>query len=250
MYRRRVPIVELAKLMTLMPDYSTTYDPDQDFDRWYTIATAASIQSRLSSTDGVLELGCATGLMTELLAPFSSEIVGVDRSREYLDRARQRNIPNATFHEADIVDFGDGRHFDHVVATNVLHEVPDAELFLSRCLTHLAPRGRLHVSLQNPYSIHRLAGFEMGLIDDVLAISERGMQFDTLRMMDRSSLEEVFARAGFRIVSHEGVMLKPAPNAQMALLPDEVLHGFIAVAKHFPDHSAMNYFELEVVTDA
>ena len=66
-------------------------------------------------------------------------------------------------------------------------------------------------------------------------------------MLDRMELESLFAAAGLRVASHEGVMLKPLPNAQMAVLSDEVLHGFMAVAKHFPDNASMNYIELEPV---
>ena len=49
-------------------DYSAIYDPDTDFDSRYTMATVRRIAERVAPGDRVLELGCATGLMTGHLA--------------------------------------------------------------------------------------------------------------------------------------------------------------------------------------
>lgn len=223
------------------PDYTGIYDPDQDFDSWYTRATGAAIASRLRPGQRLLELGCATGLMTVSFVGAGAQVVGIDRSEAYLARARSRELAGATFVQGDVDTFDDGSPFDEVVATNLIHELPDPHRFLRRCRERLVEGGRLHLSLQNPRSIHRLVAFEMGLIDSLLEISARGREYSTLRLYDGDELAAMGEAAGFTVLEQEGVMLKPLPNDRMAALPDEILAGFVAVSRHFPRHCAMNY---------
>lgn len=221
-------------------DYAGVYDPDTDFDSWYTRATGAAIARRLAPGCRVLELGCATGLMTVAFAAAGAQVVGVDRSAIYLERARARALTGATFVQGDVEAYDEGV-FDDVVATNLIHELPDPLRFLRRCHDRLAIGGRLHLSLQNPHSIHRLAALERGLIGDLHEISDRGRDYSSLQLFDAAELMAMGEAAGLTLLEQEGVMLKPLPNAHMAALPDQVLDGFVAVARHFPRHCAMNY---------
>ena len=223
-----------------MTDYADTYDPDTDFDRHYTIATGHAIGEHVKPGEIVLELGCATGLMTEILAARGCQIIGVDRSEEYLGRARER-VSRAEYVRDDVSTYEPGVKIDHVVATNVLHELPDPLGFLRHCRRILRPGGLLHLALQNPNSIHRLVALELGLIDSVTEISERGAQWGTLHMFTAAQLEAMCYGAGFEMMSRRGIMLKPLPNAEMERLSPEVLDGFQRAARWFPEHSAVNY---------
>lgn len=229
-------------------DYAGTYDPDTDFDRHYTLATARRINERLAAGARVLELGCATGLMTSSIADGSVTVLAVDRSEDYLERARARGLPGTRFILGDMDDLdalGDiARDFDHILATNVLHELGDPLAFLGACRERLAPDGLLHLTLQNPSSIHRLCALELGLIGSLSEISERGAQWGTRGLWSAEELQELAAVAGLRCLAREGILLKPLPNAQMAQLSEEVLEGFARAAQHLPDHCAMNYLLL------
>jgi 2-polyprenyl-3-methyl-5-hydroxy-6-metoxy-1,4-benzoquinol methylase len=223
-------------------DYTEIYDPDTDFDARFTLATGRAIAARLAPGQRVLELGCATGLMTTLLAGDDRAVVGVDRSRSYLARAAARALPGVTLVAADLTDLpADLGAFDHVVAANVLHELPDPQALLARVADrHLAPGGRVHVSLQNPRSLHRLVALEMGLIDDLCAVAARGERFGTLRLYEADELSRMVCGAGMREVARQGVFLKPLTNAAMEALPSDVLDGFERAARHLPEHGAMN----------
>jgi 2-polyprenyl-3-methyl-5-hydroxy-6-metoxy-1,4-benzoquinol methylase len=223
--------------------YADRYDPDTDFDHWYTDATGRAIAEWVRPGDAVLELGCATGRMSEALVGAGATLVGVDRARTYLDRAEARGLEGATFVEGDIVAVDLSRRFDHVVVANVVHEVPDPGALYATATHHLAPGGALHVTLQNPRSIHRLVGQDLGLIASLDEVSDRGRQFETIEVLDADRLTALGAAVGLDVVHRAGVMLKPLPNDLMATLPDTILEGFIAVARHFPDHSAMNYLQ-------
>lgn len=226
-------------------DYTDTYDPDVDFDRHYTLATARRIAERVAPGQRILELGCATGLMSAQLAAPDVALLGIDRSPAYLERARARALPGARFAQGDLdaLPPSDER-YDHVLATNVLHELADPLAFLRGCRERLAPGGLVHLTLQNPRSIHRLAALELGLIDGLDEISERGAQWGTRGLWTAEALTKLADAAGLRTVAREGVMLKPLPNALMAELPEQVVEGFIRAARHLPDHCAMTYLVL------
>jgi SAM-dependent methyltransferase len=222
--------------------YAERYDPDLDFDRWYTAATAAAIEAWLRSGDSVLELGCATGAMTSV---FVATVVGVEREPAYLARARARGLAAAEFVRGDVEDFRTDRSFDHVVATNIVHEVRDPGQLFAQCREHLAPRGRLHVSLQNPESVHRLVGKAAGWIENLTDLSVRGVEYSTMRMLGADDLVMLGRGAGLRCVHRAGIMLKPLPNSLMEALPDATVEAFVQAAHLFPNNCAMNYLVFE-----
>ncbi len=227
-----------------MTEYEVDYDPDTDFDRVYTLATGAAIAEHINPGESLCELGCATGLMTAVFAETGAHIVGVDRSETYLTVARER-CPDAFFVRDDLAEFDSDNSFDHAVATNVIHELPDPTAFLRNCHRLLRPGGLLHLASQNPQSIHRLVAYEMGLIDHLCQISDRGTQWGTLRLFTADDLRDLAVEeAGFSLVERQGIMLKPLPNEQMAALPADVIDGFQRAARHFPDNCAVNYLVL------
>ena len=228
--------------------YAGIYDPDTDFDSRYTMATVARIADRVAPGQRVLELGCATGLMTARLAAGGARVSAIDRSQAYLDRALERAGEGVTLLRAGLEEPGwedlTGAGFDHVLACNLIHEMHDPGALLARARDVLTDDGLVHVSVQNPASIHRLVALEMGLIDDLREISERGTRFGTLGLWGADELVDLARDAGFGVIAREGVMLKPLPNVMMAALPPEVLDGFERAARHLPGHCAMTYLVL------
>ncbi len=222
-------------------DYSALYDPDTDFDRHFTHATGRRIRRWFRPGDRVLEFGCATGLMTSILAERAVTIDALERSAAYVERAWSRALPNAQFHHGSIFGWEPPGRYEHVIAAHLVNELPDPLAFLLHCREHLAPGGLLHVSLTNPRSLHRLVAREMGLIDDLGAKSDRGERFQTVEIFDDERLEEVGAAAGLTCVHREGVIVKPLTNAQMASLDDRVIEGFDRLARLLPQHGAINY---------
>jgi SAM-dependent methyltransferase len=223
-------------------EYADIYDPDLDFDSWYTKLTARRVERRLAPGDRILELGSATGLMTSLLAHDAREFVCVERSTPYVARARARGLRNVEIVLGLIEDYAGAANFDHVLAINLLHEIPDLDPIMHRVVALMKPDGLLHVSLPNPGSLHRLVALEAGLIESLTEISERGQKFSTLRLVPA---EELIARAagwGLACLERSSVMVKPLPNAEMAKLPDAIIEAFDAVTASLPDLGAMNYF--------
>ena len=222
-------------------DYSDRYDPDTDFDRHYTVATGTRIRRWFRPGDAVLELGCATGLMTSLFTDRDVRVDAVERTPAYHARAEARGLPGATFHLTGIDDFRGGP-YQHVVAAHVVNELPDPRALLERIRSELlAPGGLVHVSLTNPLSLHRLVALEMGLLQSAAGLSDRGRALATVEIFDADRLEALAAEAGLVCVHREPVLLKPFTNDQLAGLPDEVIAGLDRVARRFPEHGALNY---------
>lgn len=228
-----------------MSDYSAVYDPDTDFDAVYTRATARRITGRIRPGELVLEAGCATGLMTAALAATGARVVALDRSGDYLERLVARGLPDVEGRRCDLDTdpLGDGP-YDHVVATNLLHELSDPGGFMVRAADVLAAHGLMHVSVPNPGSLHRLVALEMGWLPDAGALSTRAERFATRRMLTLDDIHALAAGAGLEIASRAGIVCKPLPNDLMAGLPEAVIEGLDRVAHRVPDLCAMTLVEL------
>ncbi len=227
------------------PGYADRYDPDTHFDRWYTDATADVIAPTVRNGDRLLELGCATGRMTAAFCERGADVVGLDHSAHYLSRARDR-CPDAELVQTDIEAWlrdtaTDHDGFDHIVAANVVHELRSLHDVFAACRRLIHSDGALHVTLQNPHSVHRLTGRALGVITHLAEVTPTGRDLLTLEIHDADQLTHALTRAGFVVVARQGIMLKPFPNAEMERLTENQLRGLIAVARDFPDHSAMNH---------
>lgn len=222
-------------------DYAAIYDPETDFDRWYTLLTAKRILGHLQPGQSILELGSATGLLTQALAAEGRDIVCLERAATYIARARARNLPNVEIRETNIEDDTSDRRFDHVLAINVLHEINDPAALLLRLRDRLAPAGLLHVTLPNPNSLHRLSAHAAGMIESPSALSGRGQRFGTLRLQTADAFAASLASIGLREVRRESILIKPLPNAAMAALSDDIIEAYDALSAALPESGAMFY---------
>lgn len=79
----------------------------------------------LCSTIRVLEIGCGTGMFTELFAQTGCAIVAVDISAELLEKAALRNLPEGQVHfvQKRFEDCAIDGPFDAVIGSSVLHHL-------------------------------------------------------------------------------------------------------------------------------
>lgn len=92
------------------------------------------------------DLGCGTGPVTAVLAPFVGRVIAVDESPVMLEAARERvgHLPNVEVRagELEALPVADGE-LDVAVLMLVLHHVAQPELVLAEAARALAPGGRL-----------------------------------------------------------------------------------------------------------
>lgn len=157
----------------------------------------------------VLDVGCGTGLPTaRQLADAGHEVVGIDISPGMLELAR-RNVPHATFHQADIVDLrAGGRYgpggsrdlgeFDAIVAFFSLLMLPRPEIpYALRAL-----RGLLR-----PGGLLALAMVEADIDDFAIPFLGNSVRVSGYL---REELRRVVRDAGFEITGEDSHSYAPA----------------------------------------
>ena len=89
------------------------------------IATGA----RLSPGVRVLEVGCGTGMFTEMFSEYGAYIVAVDISKDLLTKAKERNLPadKVRFVEKRFEDCDMDGPFDAIIGSSILHHLALSE---------------------------------------------------------------------------------------------------------------------------
>ena len=98
----------------------------------------------------VLEIGCGTGLFTEMFATTGARIVAVDISPELLSKARLRNLPTdqVTFLEKRFEDCEVDGQFDAIIGSSFLHHL-DVDQSIERMKVLLKRGGRISFAEPN-----------------------------------------------------------------------------------------------------
>ncbi|MBF9223731.1 class I SAM-dependent methyltransferase [Hymenobacter ruricola] len=100
---------------------------------------------QLPRTAAILEIGCSGGpLMQRLRAAGYTDVTGIDVSEPAIELARARGVANAAVMDGAALEFAD-RHFDLVVASDVLEHIEDETGTLREWARVLKPGGRLLV---------------------------------------------------------------------------------------------------------
>ena len=98
--------------------------------------------SRLGPGVCALEIGCGTGMFTEMFAKSGAKLTAVDISLDLIKKAQARNLPSdrVLFLEKRIEDYDIDDSFDAVIGSSVLHHL-DIETALKKIYSLLRPGG-------------------------------------------------------------------------------------------------------------
>lgn len=113
------------------------------------------IESQINNNQTVLDAGCGTGLITNLMAlrhP-KSKFVGVDFSNSvhYAEQfKKQHNINNVEFNKQDLTEINLTGTFDVVVCQGVLHHIPDYQTVITKLCDLVRPGGTMLLGLYHP----------------------------------------------------------------------------------------------------
>jgi trans-aconitate methyltransferase len=91
--------------------------------------------------ENILDLGCGTGYLTNLISTSGATVVGIDNSVEMIDKARQE-YPHLDFKVRSATDFDFKNTFDAVFSNAVLHWVLDKEAVINCINSSLKNGGR------------------------------------------------------------------------------------------------------------
>lgn len=111
----------------------------------------------------VLDVGCGTGMLAEVLASVAKTVTGVDISSKSIEIARRRPTQaNVTFSNVSLQSFARScdRRFDVVVANMVLMNTPDISTFLDSIKLLLSASGGFIATITHPCFWPRYWGYE------------------------------------------------------------------------------------------
>ena len=112
--------------------------------------TIESTKLLLSTSDVVLDIGCASGEFSLDVAPRVQRVHGIDTSSNMIamatEKASERSLDNVAFNSTDVFDRSlDAHGYTAVLAFNFLHLVEDIHAVLGR-INKLLPTGGLLIS--------------------------------------------------------------------------------------------------------
>ena len=90
----------------------------------------------------ILDLGCGTGYLTNLIAQAGARVIGIDKSPAMIERAYAA-YPDLDFRVLSATDFRFDTPFDAVFSNAVLHWVLEKESAIDQIYHCLRPGGRL-----------------------------------------------------------------------------------------------------------
>ncbi len=245
-----------------MDDYSRKWleesKKDVSFEFILTEVRRKQVLSSLSKYEhkNILEIG--SGLLP--LFPYCDyeQYVIVEPSEEFVQYTKRlaAKKPNVLVIQGyiediyeELLDVGD---FDFIIASSLLHEVPQPRRLLQSIFRLCKPQTVVHINCPNIYSFHRLLAYEMGLIGDISEKSKTEIDFQRHTRFDMRSLIRMVEEEGFQVLAQGTYFIKPFTNEQMEkiiannIVSKEVITGLEHMTKYMPDMGCEMFVEVKI----
>lgn len=200
---------------------------------WYPERVAKRMNS-----GSLLELGLGHGYTVNKFHDMVDSYRIIEGSQEVISLFKKRYA----FANLDIVrclfeDFDTNEKFDNIVMGFVLEHVHDPGFIVNKYKKFLSENGKLFVAVPNSEALNRRIGLEAGLLDNLEYLSEADRLLGHKRYFNMNKLEKLAKSSGMRIVSTEGIFLKPITTEQIRTLgfDDNILKAFLKVGINYPE---------------
>ena len=242
---------------TYWKEYERQYSGDEWFEKVLVAARRRRVLESAARNPArhVLEIGCGMESLVSSWGPFEQFTI-VEPVEEFCARARQA-APDGSevtvlcgYLEEQTDALAERAPFDLIVASSLLHEVPDPRRLLVSIASLCSTSTVVHLNVPNVRSFHRLLALEMGQIADLFERSEMEKRFGRVTRFDRATLETMLHEAGFLVRHFETYFVKPFTHRQMEqivdakILPVEVIAALDRMAKYMPDLGCEMFVEL------
>jgi len=152
--------------------------------------------SEINSNSRILDVGCGSGIFSQLLAAYSSNIIGIDivNRTEIINNCKD-NI-NLSLMSAEKLGFKE-KTFDLVIMMEVLEHIPDVDFALKEVYRILKDDGKLIASTPNklfPFETHKIKIGSMNINEGVpvfpLLPQKLRNRFETARVFTAKGLRK------------------------------------------------------------
>ena len=203
----------------------------------------------------ILEVGCGMEPLFEHLETWRAYTI-VEPAPKFAEHARGLVPPgkNVTVHESLLEDatalLGTDR-FDFIVASSLLHEVPDPALLLSALRSLCGAGTVVHINVPNAASLHNRLAVSMGLIPNLFARSPLAERMQRRGTYDLERLVTLVQQEGFAIESSGSYFLKPFTHGQLqqmlerGIIDERVLDALYEVNGEFAGCGAEVYVNVQ-----
>ncbi len=203
---------------------------------WYT----KRIINKIKPESKILELGIGHGYSTNMMSSKFDDHTSIEGSsnviKNYLSKFPHK--PKKII-ESYFEDFETSKKFDVIIMGFILEHVNDPVEILQKYRSYLKDDGILFAAVPNAKSLNRRVGFHAGLLDDYYKLTENDHALGHQRYYDLEKFHNDFSLSGYKILSTEGIFLKPITTGQFETLrmDDEVINGFCVAGISYPELS-------------
>jgi 2-polyprenyl-3-methyl-5-hydroxy-6-metoxy-1,4-benzoquinol methylase len=229
--------------------YQSAYEKSFDYHdenllmlNWYARRIAASLLGKKHLRMLSLGIGYETvpkalwnGLEGKL-----KEYTIIDGASEIVDKFKKNGVPAHVRVLLDYFEtFTSETPYDVIEMGFVLEHVDDPDVIVEKYRGMLAPGGRMFIAVPNAASLHRIIGYEAGLLDNIYRLSPQDLELGHKRYFDYESITSLVLRHSLKIVATEGILLKPVTTTQLnqLALPASVWNALCIVAQKRPEIS-------------
>ena len=178
----------------------------------------------MSCTKGprALEMGCASGVMTEDFGRHFPRFDVVEAAGPYAEHARTLVPEGSRVYQCLFEEFEPEIQYDAIMMTWILEHVISPPEIMARAKEWLAPGGKIYIVVPHAESLHRHVGVAMGMLERVDQLNESDLAIGHRRVYTWEALATDIAAAGLKLVTMEGILLKPLASSQMEAWPAEL----------------------------
>lgn len=139
-----------------------------------------------------------------------------------------------------------------IVCSGLLHEVTHPENILQSIVKLCENNTVIHINVPNVYSLHRLLGMEIGIIQNVFDKTENNKQFQQNTNFDMQKLEDMVQNSGMDVIEKGGCFIKPFSHKQMQemldmkIINEEILEGLYNMTTYIPQFASEIYVNCKI----
>ena len=166
-----------------------------------------------------LQLGCANGYETEMLALRFRDLLVVDGSSVFIERAQTaKQYRNVKFKLSLFEDLNSNTHsekYDYIFCNYVLEHVFETSRILRNMHSLLKSNGFLFVVVPNAQAFSRQLALQMGLIERLEDLTDNDRRHGHRRVYKKESILKDVIDRGFKVHAIRGVVFKILADFQL-----------------------------------